>query len=307
MRWGLEQSRNLMTVHIANDTGMDRVVRTIQRVGIGKYDPYLSFALGAGDTTVAQMVNAYSALANHGVQYAQSMIDYVQDRSGKVIWRADPRQCLGCNMADYDGKPMPRLALRGRQVLDARTAYQVVHMLEGVVQRGTATRLRDLGLPLFGKTGTTSGPTNVWFVGGSTNLVGGVYIGYDQPRSLGGYAQGGTFAAPIMKDFIVATRARWDHTPFAAPADIRMVKIDRATGKRVFEGEPTDDPKSAIIWEAFKADTEPPRVTRADQLAAARDQVLAAIRKLRQARTEGGGEPKEEEGADFVEQQGGVY
>jgi penicillin-binding protein 1A len=210
-------------------------------------------------------------------------------------------------MADYDGKPMPRLALRGRQVLDARTAYQVVHMLEGVVQRGTATRLRDLGLPLFGKTGTTSGPTNVWFVGGSTNLVGGVYIGYDQPRSLGGYAQGGTFAAPIMKDFIVATRARWDHTPFAAPADIRMVKIDRATGKRVFEGEPTDDPKSAIIWEAFKADTEPPRVTRADQLAAARDQVLAAIRKLRQARTEGGGEPKEEEGADFVEQQGGVY
>lgn len=307
MRWGLEQSRNLMTVHIANDTGMDRVVRTIQRVGIGKYDPYLSFALGAGDTTVAQMVNAYSALANHGVQYAQSMIDYVQDRSGKVIWRADPRQCLGCNMADYDGKPMPRLALRGRQVLDARTAYQVVHMLEGVVQRGTATRLRDLGLPLFGKTGTTSGPTNVWFVGGSTNLVGGVYIGYDQPRSLGGYAQGGTFAAPIMKDFIVATRARWDHTPFVAPADIRMVKIDRATGKRVFEGEPTDDPKSAIIWEAFKADTEPPRVTRADQLAAARDQVLAAIRKLRQARTEGGGEPKEEEGADFVEQQGGVY
>ena len=309
MRWGLEQSRNLMTVHIANDTGMDRVVRTIDRMGIGKYDPYLSFALGAGDTTVAQMVNAYSALANHGVQYAQSMIDYVQDRSGKVIWRGDTRQCVGCNMADYNGKPMPRLALRGRQVLDARTAYQVVHMLEGVVQRGTATRLRDLGLPLFGKTGTTSGPTNVWFVGGSTNLIGGVYIGFDQPRSLGGYAQGGTFAAPIMKDFIVATRARWDRTPFAAPSDIRMVKIDRATGKRVFEGEPSDDPKSSIIWEAFKADTEPPRVTRQDQLAAERDAILAAIRRLKQAPSkngapEGGGE---EAGADFVEQQGGVY
>lgn len=309
MRWGLEQSRNLMTVHIANDTGMDRVVRTIDRVGIGKYDPYLSFALGAGETTVAQMVNAYSALANHGVQYAQSMIDYVQDRSGKVIWRGDTRQCVGCNMAEYDGKPMPRLALRGRQVLDARTAYQVVHMLEGVVQRGTATRLRDLGLPLFGKTGTTSGPTNVWFVGGSTNIIGGVYIGYDQPRSLGGYAQGGTFAAPIMKDFIIATRARWEHTPFAAPADIRMVKIDRATGKRVFEGEPTNDPKSSIIWEAFKADTEPPRATRQDQLAAERDAILAAIRKLKQAPSqngapEGGGE---EAGADFVEQQGGVY
>jgi len=308
MRWGLEQSRNLMTVHIANDTGMDRVVRTISRVGIGKYDPYLSFALGAGETTVAQMVNAYSALANHGVQYAQSMIDYVQDRSGKVIWRGDNRQCTGCNMAEYDGKPMPRLPLRGRQVLDARTAYQVVHMLEGVVQRGTATRLRDLGLPLFGKTGTTSGPTNVWFMGGSSDIVGGVYMGFDQPRSLGGYAQGGTFAAPIMKDFIIATRARWSHTPFAAPSDIRMVKIDRATGKRVFEGEPTDDPKSSIIWEAFKADTEPPRATRQDQVAAQRDEILAAIRRLREAKANGGtGEPKEEEGADFVEQQGGVY
>jgi len=307
MRWGLEQSRNLMTVHIANDTGMDRVVRTIERVGIGKYDPYLSFALGAGETTVAQMVNAYAALANSGVQYVQSMIDYVQDRNGKVIWRADNRQCTGCNMAEYDGKPMPRLALRGKQVLDSRTAYQVVHMLEGVVQRGTATRLRDLGLPLFGKTGTTSGPTNVWFMGGSRNIVGGVYIGYDQPRSLGGYAQGGTFAAPIFKDFVIATKARWDHTPFAAPNDVRMVKVDRTTGKRVFEGEPTSDPKTAIIWEAFKADTEPPRATRQDQLAAQREAILGAIRKLRQAQSGGAVDGGEQAGADFVEQQGGVY
>ncbi|WP_425491025.1 penicillin-binding protein 1A [Novosphingobium flavum] len=308
MRWGLEQSRNLMTVHIANDTGMDRVVRTIDRVGIGKYDPYLSFALGAGETTVAQMANAYAALANNGIQYVQSVIDYVQDRTGKVIWRADNRPCNGCNMAEYDGKPMPRLALRGKQVLDARTAYQVVHMLEGVVQRGTATRLRDLGLPLFGKTGTTSGPTNVWFMGGSRNIVGGVYIGYDQPRSLGGYAQGGTFAAPIFKDFVLATKGRWDHTPFTAPNDIRMVKVDRATGKRVFEGEPTSDPKTSIIWEAFKADTEPPRATRQDQLASQRDAILSAIRRLRQAQSgapapDGG----EQAGADFVEQQGGVY
>ena len=306
MRWGLEQSRNLMTVHIANDTGMPRVVATIARVGIGKYDPYLSFALGAGETTVAQMVNAYSALANNGVQYAQSMIDYVQDRSGKVIWRADPRPCTGCNMAEWDGKPMPRLSARGRQVLDARTAYQVVHMLEGVVQRGTATVLRDLGLPLFGKTGTTSGPTNVWFVGGSQDIIGGVYLGYDQPRSLGGYAQGGTFAAPIFRQFVNATKVRWNHTPFAAPADVRLVKIDRVSGKRVFGGEQTDDPKSAIIWEAFKADTEPPRATRQDQLAAERDMIMAAIRKLHQSQTDGGA-PQEEEGADFVEQQGGVY
>ncbi len=308
MRWGLEQSRNLMTVHIANDTGMDRVVRTIERVGIGKYEPYLSFALGAGDTTVAQMVNAYAALANNGVQYTQSMIDSVQDRSGKVIWRADNRQCTGCNMAEWDGKPMPRLAMRGKQVMDARTAYQVVHMLEGVVQRGTATRLRDLGLPLFGKTGTTSGPTNVWFVGGSQDFVGGVYLGHDQPRSLGGYAQGGTYAAPIFRQFVMQTKSRWSHTPFTAPADVRMVKIDRASGKRVFEGEPTSDPKSSIIWEAFKADTEPPRATRQDQLASQRDAILSAIRKLRQAQSaEPDESTKEEAGADFVAQQGGVY
>ncbi len=279
MRWGLEQSRNLMTVHIANETGMDRVVRTISRVGIGNYQPYLSFALGAGETTVQQMANAYSALANGGVQFPATLVDYVQDRNGKTIWRADTRRCERCNMERWDGKPMPRLTSRGKQVLDPRTAYQVIHMLEGVVTRGTAVALRDLGLPLFGKTGTTSGPTNVWFSGGSPNIVGTVYLGYDQPRSLGGYAQGGTFAAPIFKQFVQTTRERWDHTPFVAPTDIRLVKIDRISGKRVFAGDPTSDPKSAIIWEAFKADTEPPRATRLDELASQRDALVAAIKR----------------------------
>ena len=146
----------------------------------------------------------------------------------------------------------------------------------------------------------------MWFVGGSQDIVGGVYLGFDQPRSLGGYAQGGTFAAPIFRQFVSATKPRWSHTPFAAPTDVRMVKIDRVTGKRVFSGEPTDDPKSAIIWEAFKADTEPPRATRQDQLAAEREMIIAAIRKLREAKSDDAA-PKEEEGADFVEQQGGVY
>jgi len=308
MRWGLEQSRNLMTVHIANDTGMERVVRMIDRVGIGKYEPYLSFALGAGDTTVAQMVHAYAALANNGLQHTQSMIDYVQDRSGKVIWRADTRPCTGCSMAEWDGKPMPRLAPRGRQVIDARTAYQVVHMLEGVVQRGTATRLRDLGLPLFGKTGTTSGPTNVWFVGGSPDIVGGVYLGFDQPRSLGGYAQGGTYAAPIFKQFVEASRKRWTRVPFAAPPGIRLVKVDRRSGKRVFEGEPSEDPKSGIIWEAFKPDTEPARATRQDQISAEREMIMNAIRKLRAAQTpQAGGDGHEGVGADFLEEGGVIY
>ncbi|WP_296680918.1 transglycosylase domain-containing protein [Novosphingobium sp.] len=279
MRWGLEQSRNLMTVRIANDAGMENVVKQIERVGIGKYQPYLSFALGAGETTVLQMSNAYAALANNGVQYPASTIDFVQDRNGKVIWRADTRRCDKCNMKQWDGKPMPRLANRGKQVMDPRTAYQVVHMLEGVITRGTGVALRDLNMPLFGKTGTTTGPTNVWFAGGAQNIVGAVYIGFDQPRSLGGYVQGGTFAAPIFKQFIQETRNRWDSRPFVAPPDVHMVKVDRVSGKRVFEGVVTKDPKSGVIWEAFKADAEAKRSNGFEDLAKQRDALLAALRR----------------------------
>jgi penicillin-binding protein 1A len=294
MRWGLEQSRNLMTVRIANDAGMVNVVRTIKLMGIGDYQPYLSFALGAGDTTVMQMTSAYAALANNGVKYTPTLIDYIQDRNGKVIWRADTRRCEKCRMAQWDGKAMPRLALRGKQVMDPRTAYQVVHMLEGVVTRGTGTVLRDLNLPLFGKTGTTTGPTNVWFAGGSQDIVGALYIGFDQPRSLGGYVQGGTFAAPIFKQFVQETRNRWSHKPFVAPAEVRMVKIDRVSGKRVFGGEPGNDPKAAVIWEAFKEDTEPARATRQDELVKQRDALLAAIRRGARASEAAGELPNEE-------------
>ena len=308
MRWGLEQSRNLMTVHIANDAGMDHVVKTFERVGIGKYEPYLSFALGAGDTTVLQMVNAYSALANQGVQFSASLIDYVQDRGGKVIWRADTRRCMNCNMAQWDGKAMPRLASRGKQVIDPRTAYQTVHMLEGVVTRGTAVVLADLNLPIFGKTGTTSGPTNVWFVGGSPRYIAGVYLGYDQPRSLGGYAQGGRIAAPMVKQLILATKPRWSRLPMVAPANVHMVKIDRITGKRVFSGEPGDDPKSSLIWEAFKADTEPKRSTQLDEFEARRDALIASLRRGPAAPQAGSQEKAQAtEPKDFVEEQGGVY
>ena len=151
MRWGLEQSRNLMTIHIAADTGMNYVTDTFRRFGIGDYKPYLSYAIGAGDTTVAKMINAYSALANHGQEPGQSLIDFVQDRHGKVIWRADKRKCTGCNMPEWDGKPMPRFPATGKQVLDPRTAYQVIHMMEGVVQRGTAVRSRARPGPPTGR------------------------------------------------------------------------------------------------------------------------------------------------------------
>lgn len=309
MRWGLEQSRNLMTVHIANDAGMDKVINTFTRVGIGDYKPYLSFALGAGETTVQRMVNAYAALANNGRQFESTVIDYVQDRNGKVIWRADKRRCARCNMAQWDGRGMPKLAARGKVAMDPRTAYQTVHMLEGVVQRGTAVVLRDLGLPLFGKTGTTTGPTNVWFVGGSPSVVAGVYMGFDQPRSMGGYAQGGTLAAPIFKQFVKETRDQWRDTPFAAPAGVRMVRVDRRTGKQVFGSFPGNDPKSAVIWEAFKPDTEPERSTRQDELDAMRQEIINLLkaRDNKAGSRSSGGEASSDQIGDFAEEQGGIY
>jgi penicillin-binding protein 1A len=232
----------------------------------------------------------------------------VQNRDGKVIWKADARDCIGCSMAQWDGKPMPRIKPSGRQVMDARTAYQVVHMLEGVVTRGTALTLADLKLPLFGKTGTTSGPTNVWFAGGSQEIVTAVYLGYDQPRSLGGYAQGGRIAAPIFKQFVQATRPRWSSTPFTVPEGVRMVRIDRVSGKQVFGGTPQDDVrKASIIWEAFKPNSEPTRTFRAEERTL-KDAVLDALRKARAAKS---GEAPSEDGpieeGDFVEDQGGIY
>ncbi len=308
MRWGLEQSRNLMTIHIAMEAGMPNVVKTIDRVGIGKYEAYPAFALGAGDTTVLKMVNAYASLANQGRQFAPTLIDYVQDRRGKVIWRADKRKCGNCNMAEWDGQAMPRLAPGGKQVLDPRTAFQTVHMLQGVVTRGTAVRLRDLDLPLFGKTGTTSGPTNAWFVGGTPEIVAGTYLGFDQPRNMGGYVQGGNTAAPIFKRFVTDTKKRWSDEPFAAPAGVRMVRIDRVSGKRVFAGAPSDDPKASVIWEAFKPDSEPPRATRQDEIETRRKQILDLIRRGTRAQTNAKRSASSpEKQADFVEEQGGLY
>jgi len=307
MRWGLEQSRNLMTVHIAMESGMENVVKTIDDMGIGSYEPYPAFALGAGETTVMQMVNAYSALANHGRQHAPSVIDYVQDRRGKVIFRADNRSCTGCNMSQWDGQPMPRIAPGGNQVIDARTAFQTVHMLEGVVQRGTGTALRRIGVPMFGKTGTTSGPKDVWFVGGTPEIIAGAYVGYDRPRNLGGYAQGGTVAAPIIRQFFTENKDRLSGHPFVAPPGIRMVRVDRMSGKRVFDAWPGQDPRASVIWEAFKPDTEPPRITRRDEIESKRKEILALIKQGSEAQGDQANTNREEPPEDFVKEQGGIY
>lgn len=266
MRWGLEQSRNLMTVRAASQVGIEPVVETIKTMGIGTHEPYLSTALGAGSTTVEKITNAYAMLANHGRELKPRVIDYAQDRRGKVIFPRNWKPCAGCNKKDWDGRPMPRFAKSGKQLMDPITAYQVVHMLEGVVQRGTAVRLRDLNVPLFGKTGTTTGPNDVWFVGGTPDVIAGMYIGFDQPRSMGGYAQGGSYAAPIFKDFALAALADRQPIPFAAPKNVRMVRIDRQSGRRVYGSWPGTDPKASIIWEAFKPESEPRRTIRQEEI-----------------------------------------
>ncbi|MEM7688257.1 MAG: transglycosylase domain-containing protein [Pseudomonadota bacterium] len=305
MRYGLEQSQNIMTVQIGMQAGMANVVNTIKALDISEDpDPYAATALGSEESTVMKMVAAYGAIANHGRFNDPTLIDYVQDRRGKVIWRADTRNCRSCNMPEWDGSAMPRMGLKGRQAMDARTAFQTMHMLEGVVTRGTATTLRSLGLPLFGKTGTTTGPKDVWFVGGTQRLVAGAYLGFDTPRNLGGYAYGGTIAAPIVKSMIEKSRDRWSELPAVAPEGIRMVRVDRRTGKRVFDGYPSSDPKSAIIWEAFKPDTEPARSTRQDEIAAKRAEILALIEAGRygDAATREVGMPE-----NFAEESGGIY
>jgi len=299
MRWGLEQSRNLMTVRTASQVGMEPIVETIQTMGIGKHEPYLSTALGAGTTTVEKMTNAYAMLANHGRALKPRVIDYAQDRRGKVIFPANWKACEGCNKKDWDGRPMPRFAKSGKQLMDPITAYQVVHMLEGVVQRGTAVRLRDLNVPLFGKTGTTSGPNDVWFVGGTPDVIAGMYIGFDQPRSMGGYAQGGSYAAPIFKDFALAALADRQPIPFSAPKGVRMVRIDRQSGRRVYGSWPGTDPKASIIWEAFKPESEPRRTIREEEIKPIRTQ----------RRATGGASQKGSTGrtdSDFLDDRGGI-
>jgi penicillin-binding protein 1A len=196
--------------------------------------------------------------------------------------------------------------------MDPITAYQVVHMLEGVVQRGTATILRDLDRPLFGKTGTTTGPTNVWFVGGSPQMVAGVYLGYDQPRNMGGYAQGGSLAAPIFKQFARQAMVGLPKTPFVAPAGVRLVRIDRKSGKRVYGSWPGDDPKSAVIWEAFKAETEPKRSIRQEEL---EDRGDKPKKKKSSSSDSGSGNSASSQGPssgtkrdqEFIQQDGGIY
>ena len=225
----------------------------------GVYDElpnYLSYALGAGETTVMRMVTAYSMIANGGRRVKPTLIDRIQDRYGHTIFKHDTRECRGCDAPDgWKNQPEPQLIDRREQVLDTMTAYQMTSMLEGVVQGGTAIAVKEVGKPIAGKTGTTNEAKDAWFIGFSPDIVVGIYLGYDKPRPLGrgNAATGGHLAAPIARDFLKLALADKPAVPFKVPAGIKLIRVDAKSGMRVGPGD-----TGRTILEAFKPGTAPP-------------------------------------------------
>ncbi|MBB4001656.1 penicillin-binding protein 1A [Aurantimonas endophytica] len=253
LRLGIEKSRNLMTVRLAKDMGMDLVAQYAERFGIyDKLAPYLPMALGAGETTVLRLVSAYAVIANGGRSLQPSLIDRVQDRYGRTILKHDQRQCAECNVRDYNGQAEPELVDERNQVLDPMTAYQITSMMEGVVQRGTATQVRDVGVPVAGKTGTTNDEKDVWFVGFTPDLVTGVFIGYDNPQPMGKGATGGGLAAPVFVEFMKHAVDGKTPVEFKAPEGMELLAVNRTTGMRAGSDGGPD-----VIMEAFKPGTGP--------------------------------------------------
>ncbi|MGH6728151.1 MAG: penicillin-binding protein 1A [Pseudolabrys sp.] len=253
LRFGIEHSRNVMTVRLAQDVGMPLIAEYAKRFGV--YDdlpPYLSFALGAGETTLLRMTTAYAMFDNGGRRVRPTLIDRIQDRYGHTVYRHDERECIGCDAKKWENQPEPSLIDRREQVLDPMTAYQIISMMEGVVQRGTGTVLRSLNRPVAGKTGTTSDFKDAWFLGFTPDIVCGVYMGYDKPKSLGRGMTGGQLAAPVVRDFLKDALAGKTPVPFRVPPGIKLVRVDLKTGMRA-------GPNSErVILEAFKPGSAPP-------------------------------------------------
>ena len=252
LRAGIERSRNLMTVRLANDMGMNLVAEYAERFGVyDKMLPVLANSLGAGETTVMRMVSAYSVMANGGRQIKPSLIDRIQDRYGKTVFKHDERSCEGCVAAAWTDQPEPELIDNAEQVLDPMTAYQITSMMEGVVTRGTAVTVSELGRPIAGKTGTTNDEKDTWFIGFTPDLVVGLYIGYDKPQTLGKGATGGGLAAPVFKEFMAEALKDKPIVDFRVPDGMKLIAINRKTGMRASEGE------AGVIMEAFKPGTGP--------------------------------------------------
>ncbi|MDR3515350.1 MAG: penicillin-binding protein 1A [Azospirillaceae bacterium] len=253
LRVGVEKSLNVMTARLANGIGMDKVAEYAENFGVvDKLPRMLSMSLGAGDTTVLRMATAYSMLVNGGKRIVPSFIDRVQDRNGKTVWRHDNRACPGCsNVAWSPALPVPVIPDDREQVADPRTVYQMVSILEGVVQRGTGRAIASLNRPLAGKTGTTSDSNDAWFVGFSPDLTVGLYVGYDQPSSLGTHETGASVSVPIFKQVMAEALADTPPTPFRIPPGLLMVRVNPQTGR------PSQPGDRNSIWEAFVPGTEP--------------------------------------------------
>ena len=252
LRIGVEKSRNQMTVRLAQDVGMPLITEYAKRFGI--YDdllPVLSMSLGAGETTLLRMATAYCILANGGKRVRATLIDRIQDRWGRSVWKHDGRECFGCNAERWEGQAEPDIPDDRVQILDPHTAYQMTSILEGVVQRGTATVLKSLARPIAGKTGTTNEEKDAWFVGYTPDLVVGVFIGYDTPRPMGKGRTGGGIAAPIFGEFMKRAVADVPAAPFRVPPGLKLVRINIKTGLRAGPSDPQ------TVLEAFKPYEEP--------------------------------------------------
>ena len=247
LRMGLEKSRNLMTVRIAQNLGLKKIVNFSKQLGI--YDDpseLLSISLGSAETTLLKLTSAYSSFINGGRLVKPIMIDRIQDSEGNTILNNDKRKCINCDQISFLGKNYPEIEDQFLQVFSPQTAYQMTSILEGTVQNGTGRNLKDLNLDLAGKTGTTNGNTDTWFIGFTSKLTIGVYVGSDNPISLGKYETGAKTALPIFKDFVKKAIKKEDARPFKVADDILMRVIDPVTGEKALT-----DSKSTII-EVYK-------------------------------------------------------
>jgi penicillin-binding protein 1A len=252
LRLGIERSRNLMTVRLAQDMGMNLVAEYAERFGV--YDdmlPVLAMSLGSGETTVMRMASAYSVLANGGKQIKPSLIDRIQDRYGKTIFKHEERSCDACIATAWLSQEEPEVVDTREQVLDPMTAYQITSMMEGVVTRGTAASKINLDRPTAGKTGTTNEEKDAWFMGYTADLVAGVFIGFDNPTPMGRGSTGGALAAPVFNEFMQGALEGTRPADFRVPQGMKLIAINRKTGMRAFEGE------GDVIMEAFKPGTGP--------------------------------------------------
>ncbi len=252
LRYGIERSKNLMTVRLARDVGMPLVAEYAKRFGV--YDDMLhvlSMSLGSGETTVLRMVTAYSMMANGGRRIHSTLVDRIQDHWGRTIYRHDQRVCRGCDAEKWDNQNEPVLVDKREQVLDPLTAYQITSMMQGVVDRGTAVVVKNMvRKTIAGKTGTTNDSKDLWFVGFSPTMAVGVYLGYDRPRTLGAKTTGGGYAAPIFAAFMKEALKDQPDVPFRVPPGIKLISINAKTGLRARGG--------GTILEAFKPGTAPP-------------------------------------------------